>query len=241
MIGLPPQGRNAILAPHFLSGTLYVVGTPIGNLQDVTLRALEVLRSVDRIAAEDTRRAARLLKRFEIERPVVSIHQHSTAAAVDRVVDALVSGGSVAYISEAGTPAVSDPGARLVQAARRAGVVVVAVPGPSALAAAWSIAGLDGSEFRFVGFLPASPKLRRRRLRKLVGLDVPLVVYEAPHRAARMLTDLINIFGDREIFLARELTKIHEESGWTTAGELQERFKNKAPKGEITLIVAPVP
>ena len=219
-------------------GTLFVVGTPIGNLQDITLRALEVLRSVERIAAEDTRTTARLLKRFEIDRPVTALHQHSSRAAIDRVLDLLQSGRTVAYVSEAGTPALSDPGARLVEAARAAGVAVVPVPGASALATAWSVAGLHSTEFRFVGFLPASPKLRRRRLRGLAGEEIPLVLYEAPHRAARMLADLVKILGDRKVFLARELTKLHEETVWIQAGVLQERFRQEAPRGEITLIVA---
>lgn len=221
-----------------MSGTLYVVGTPIGNLDDITLRAVATLRAADLIAAEDTRTTAKLLKRHGIDRPVTSVHEHSPPAVLDRILGTLRAGRNVAYVSEAGTPSISDPGAALVSLVREEGVPVVPVPGASALATAWSVAGLGSTQFRFVGFLPASPKLRRRRLRALVDEDCPLVFYEAPHRAARMLTDLVAILGDRDVFLARELTKIHEETGWSTIAALQTRFAAAAPRGEITLIVA---
>lgn len=219
-----------------MSGTLYVVGTPIGNLGDVTFRALEALGTADLIAAEDTRTTARLLERHGIRRPMAPLHEHSPERAVERIVGELRAGRTVAYVSEAGTPGVSDPGAALVKRAREAGLRVVPVPGPCALAAAWSVSGLD-SEFRFVGFLPSSPKLRRRRLRALAAETVPLVFYEGPHRAARMLRDVAAILGDRPVFVARELTKIHEETLWTTAAALAGRYEAEKPKGEITLIV----
>lgn len=220
-----------------MSGTLYVVGTPIGNLDDMTLRAIQTLRAADLIAAEDTRTTSNLLKRHDIRRPVTSVHEHSPPAVLERILGTLREGRSVAYVSEAGTPSISDPGAALVSLVRQEGVPVVPVPGASALATAWSVAGLGATEFRFVGFLPASPKMRRRRLRRLVDEDCPLVFYEAPHRAAKMLTDLLAILGDRELFLARELTKMHEETGWSTVGALLQRFSAAAPRGEITLIV----
>jgi 16S rRNA (cytidine1402-2'-O)-methyltransferase len=220
-----------------VSGTLYVVGTPIGNLDDMTLRAIQALRAADLIAAEDTRTTIRLLKRHAIDRPLTSVHEHSPPAVLERILGTLREGKCVAYVSEAGTPSISDPGAALVSLVREQGVPVVPVPGASALATAWSVAGLGATEFRFVGFLPASPKLRRRRLRALVEEDCPLVFYEAPHRAARMLTDLQAILGDRELVVARELTKLHEETGWSTVSTLQKRFAAQPPRGEITLIV----
>jgi 16S rRNA (cytidine1402-2'-O)-methyltransferase len=222
-----------------VSGTLYVVATPIGNLSDITLRALEVLRGVDGILAEDTRTTARLLKRFSIERRLRPLHEYSPPAQIEAIVQELRGGRSLAYVTEAGTPSISDPGARLVGAARAGGVAVAPIPGPSALTAAWSVAGLQTPEFRFVSFLPSSPKLRRRRLRALAAEDVPLVLYEAPHRAARMLADLVAILGDRRVFLARELTKVHEQTEWTTAAALLERFRGAPPRGEITLVVSP--
>lgn len=229
--------------------TLYVVATPIGNLSDVTLRALEVLRSVDVIAAEDTRMTARLLDRHGIAGKMVAVHEHNERASAERIAGLLAEGKSVALVSDAGTPAISDPGACVVAAVRAAGYPVVPVPGPSAVVAALSVSGFENGRFQngrflFCGFLPARAAERRSVLAELVAQSATLVFYEAPHRVVECVADLCAILGgERDIVLARELTKIHENIhrctlaeavGWLEADDNHRR-------GEFVLVVAGAP
>lgn len=194
-----------------MPGTLYVVATPIGNLEDVTLRALRVLREVAVIAAEDTRRTSRLLQHYSISTPTTSLHAHNEHSRIPRLVQRLRSGESIAIVSDAGTPAVSDPGARLAAAAHAAGLRVEPIPGPSAVMAALSASGFDASEFLFAGFPPAKGKARAEFFSRLATEPRLLVLYEAPHRIRDALTRLAKLLGDRPMALGRELTKLHEE------------------------------
>ncbi len=222
------------------AGTLYVVATPLGNLRDVTLRALDILGTVDVVAAEDTRVTARLLARYGIAAKVVSLHAHNEASRSADVVARLSRGESVALVSDAGTPAISDPGARLVLAVRSAGQAVVPIPGPSAVTAAISAAGLRADAFVFAGFLPAQGRERRARLAALAPLPAALVFYEAPHRVRATVGDLVHALGAaRRLVVARELTKafesiavmtLEEADAWMAADPNRER-------GEFVLIV----
>lgn len=190
---------------------LYVVATPIGNLGDITLRALDILQRVDRVAAEDTRVSGQLLAHFNISKPLVSIREHNEREAADGVIARIVAGDAVAYVSDAGTPAVSDPGARLVMTVRAAGLKVVPIPGASAVTAALSAAGVESGRWLFHGFLPPKPGARRAQLQSLAALPVALVFYEAPHRIEETLADMVAVFDSaRQVTLARELTKKFE-------------------------------
>ncbi len=194
-----------------LPPALYVVATPIGNLGDITLRALEVLKSVDRVAAEDTRVSGQLLAHFDIRKPLVSIREHNEREAADKVVAWIGAGEALAYVSDAGTPAISDPGARLVTAVRAAGLTVVPVPGASAVTTALSAAGLESGQWLFHGFLPPKSGARRAQLQTLAVLPSALVFYEAPHRIEETLADMATVLdGSRAVTLARELTKKFE-------------------------------
>jgi 16S rRNA (cytidine1402-2'-O)-methyltransferase len=220
---------------------LYVVATPIGNLGDITRRALDVLRAVDLVAAEDTRVTARLLAHYEIDRPMIALHQHNERRASQRVLDALQAGQAVALTTDAGTPAVSDPGGTLVAAVRAAGIGVIPIPGPSALTAAWSVAGFPGTGFVFHGFLPSRPGERRAVLQSLAGLAYPLVFYEAPHRALETVEDLGDQLGwERAVVVGRELTKMFEEVHACTLAELQPWLaaESNRQRGEFVIIVA---
>jgi len=217
-------------------GILYIVGTPIGNLNDITLRALEVLRAVALIAAEDTRRAGLLLKHFAIDKPIVSLFEHNEAARIDRVLAALES-GDVALISEAGMPGLSDPGYDLIRAAIERGLTVTPIPGPTAAVAALVASGLPTDAFVFLGFLPRRPGDRLRLLQDIAREPRTLVAYEAPHRLAESLADLHAVLGDRSIAVARELTKRHEEIWRGTISGARDRFAHEA-LGEITLVIA---
>jgi|MudIll2142460700_1097286.scaffolds.fasta_scaffold277407_1 16S rRNA (cytidine1402-2'-O)-methyltransferase len=191
--------------------TLYVVATPIGNLSDITLRALEVLKAVDVIAAEDTRMTLRLLNRHGIAAKLVAVHEHNERRAAGRVIGLLAEGKAVALVSDAGTPGIADPGAQVVAAVRDAGYAVVPVPGPNAAAALLSVSGLDASRFLFCGFLPARAAERRHALAAVAAQTATLVFYEAPHRVIESVADICAALGgDRDIVIARELTKIHE-------------------------------
>ena len=194
-----------------MPGTLFVVATPIGNLEDVTLRALRILRDVSVIAAEDTRRTLRLLQHYSISTPTTSLHEHNESQKTPSLIRRLQSGESVALVSDAGTPGVSDPGARLVAAAHEAGLRVEPVPGPSAAVAALSASGFGGTGFLFVGFPPARAVARRKWFASLSEETRPWVLYEAPHRIRDTLSDMLATLGDRQVAVARELTKIHEE------------------------------
>jgi len=221
-------------------GTLYVVATPIGNLEDVTQRALAVLREAALVLAEDTRRTRVLLDRYGIPARPVSLHAHNETARTQQVLAALAEGRAVALVSDAGTPLVSDPGERLVARAIADGHSVVPVPGPSALLAALVASGLPAGAFTFVGFLPRKAGERARRLAELAGRPETLVLYESPRRVGALLRELAAAFGERQACVARELTKLHEELVRGTLGELAERFAEGA-RGEVTLVVAGAP
>jgi 16S rRNA (cytidine1402-2'-O)-methyltransferase len=220
-------------------GTLYVVATPLGNLEDVTLRALRVLRECSLIACEDTRRTARLLSAHDIHTPTTSYFEHNERWKGDRILQAVRDGRNVALVSDAGTPGVSDPGYRLVREARGEGLAVVPVPGPSAAITAVSVSGLPTDRFLFVGFLPPREAARRRALALLAARAETLVIYESPHRVVEALADMADTLGDRPAFLCREATKAHEEYRPGTLSELRSALEARAEvKGEIVLVVA---
>ncbi len=226
------------------AGTLYVVATPIGNLGDMVPRALEVLQAVDLIAAEDTRHSARLMAHFAIDRPLVAYHDHSDNRRGEELLRRLAAGESVALISDAGTPLVSDPGYRLVRAARQQGIAVVPIPGPCALIAALSAAGLPSDRFVFEGFLPAKAAARRTALQALAAEPRTLIFYEAPHRVLASLRDIAEVLGaEREVVLARELTKTFETIRGDYAAALAAWVAEDADqqRGEIVLLVAGAP
>jgi 16S rRNA (cytidine1402-2'-O)-methyltransferase len=220
------------------SGTLYVVATPLGNLEDVTLRALRVLRESRLIACEDTRRTSGLLKAHGISTPTTSYFEHNERWKGARVLDVIRQGGDVALVSDAGTPGISDPGYRLVREARAEGLPVVPIPGPSASVAALSVSGLPTDRFLFVGFLPPRSGARRKAIEALAGARETLVVYESPVRVLACLEDMREILGDRPAFLCREATKLHEEYRPGTLSELRSHLAGrKEIKGEIVLVV----
>lgn len=220
---------------------LYIVATPIGNLGDISSRAIEVLRGVDLIAAEDTRHSQRLLQHYAIDNRLIPYHDHSDGRSQDRICELLAAGGSVALISDAGTPLISDPGYRLVRDMQARGYMVRPVPGPSAVIAALSVCGLPTDSFRFEGFLPAKPGTRENSLRALADEAATLVFYEAPHRIADTLQAMLRVFGgEREAVLAREITKTFETVRRASLAELVDFVSSDAnqQKGEIVLIVA---
>jgi len=237
----PRHGASAAFRAE--AGALYVVGTPIGNLRDITLRALDVLHGVDIVAAEDTRVTATLLSRHGIDARPVSIRAHNEAQESDRVIAALRDGRSVALVSDAGTPAVSDPGARLVQAVRAAGHRVVPIPGPSALATAISAAGLKAERFAFLGFLPPQAKARTALLEACAALPLALVLYEAPHRVRDTVAELHRLLGARPLVVARELTKTFETIAALDLAQAQAWVAEDAnrERGEFVLIVDVAP
>jgi 16S rRNA (cytidine1402-2'-O)-methyltransferase len=218
-----------------MAGTLYLVATPIGNLEDITLRALRVLRESDLIACEDTRQTRKLLDHYGIAKPVISYHEHNEALRAGELIERLNGGASVALVSDAGTPLVSDPGYRLVSRAIEAGIRVEPLPGPSAALAALAASGLPTDEFHFAGFLPPRPAQRRKALAALKREEATLVFYEAPHRVLETLDDIGEVLGARPVVLARELTKMHEEFLRGTAAEL--RRARITLKGEFTILV----
>jgi 16S rRNA (cytidine1402-2'-O)-methyltransferase len=219
------------------AGTLYIVATPIGNLDDASTRMINTLKAVDVIAAEDTRRTAILLNRFGVKGRVESFHEHNERSRTPELVEKLKSGQSVALVTDAGTPAISDPGYRLVRAAGEAGIKVAAVPGPSALAAALSVSGLPTDAFSFKGFLPPTSAKRKKALMELGNADDTVVVFESPNRIIDALEDIRSVLGETHVAIAREMTKVHEEVLRGTAGEVLEALKKRAEiKGEITLL-----
>jgi 16S rRNA (cytidine1402-2'-O)-methyltransferase len=221
-----------------VSGTLYVVATPIGNLEDITHRAVRILREVDQIACEDTRHTRKLLDRYGISKPLVSYHEHNEQTRSQELLRELAAGKNVALVSDAGTPLIADPGYRLVTLARAQGIAVSPVPGPSALLAALSASGLPTDSFVFGGFLPAKKTQRRKALEELKTSPATLVFYEAPHRILETLEDIAETLGPRPVTLARELTKIHEEFLQGTPLELREKLAGRpALKGEFTLMI----
>lgn len=220
-----------------MPGTLYVVATPIGNLEDITQRALRVLREVDLIACEDTRRTRVLLAHHRVATATTSYHEHNARVRGPELVRRLVEGRSVALVTDAGTPGLSDPGFRLVREARAAGATVVPVPGPSAVAAALSASGIPADRFVFEGFLPTKPGRRLNRLRALAALEMTLVLYESPHRILATLEAIAQVFGDREIVVARELTKQFEEIVAAPAVAHRARLAAATARGEFTLVI----
>jgi len=220
---------------------LYLVGTPIGNLEDLTPRARRVLMEVDHLACEDTRRAGLLLRALQLKRPLISFHQHNQASRTPQLLERLAAGESVGVISDAGLPGLSDPGEELVAAARQAGREVICIPGPSAITTALVSSGLPCGRFCFEGFLPPKPQRRRERLRELAGEPRTLVLFEAPHRLVALLTDLLEVLGDRPLRVARELTKRHEEQVGPTVGDALAHFRATPPLGECTLVLGGAP
>jgi len=220
-----------------MPGTLYIVATPIGNLEDITLRAIRTLKDADIIAAEDTRHTQTLLRHFTINTPLTSYHEHNERAKTGQLVARLERGESIALVSDAGTPAISDPGYRLVVEAIRLGVRVVPIPGPSAVIAALSAGGLPTDGFNFRGFLPARKRERRSKLQEFRDDRYSIVVYEAPHRLKESLDDIREIFGDRRMVLARELTKLHEELLRGRISEVIAEVSQREIRGEVTLII----
>jgi 16S rRNA (cytidine1402-2'-O)-methyltransferase len=219
------------------SGTLYVVATPIGNLEDITLRAIRVLKEVGLVACEDTRRTRTLLSHFGIHVPVTSYFEHNKLAKGPAILKTLREGRSVALVTDAGTPGISDPGFLLVREARGAGIPVVPVPGPSAVVAALSAAGIPADHFVFDGFLPVKPGRRIHRLEALRGLEMTVVCYESPHRILAALEAIGQVFGHVEIVVARELTKQFEEIVQGTPATLRERFAAGTIRGEFTVVI----
>jgi 16S rRNA (cytidine1402-2'-O)-methyltransferase len=221
-----------------VSGTLYIVATPIGNLEDMTLRALRILREVDEIACEDTRQTRKLLDRHGISKPLVSYHEHNEQARAEELLRALEAGKNIALVSDAGTPLIADPGYRVVAQARARGVTVSPIPGASALVSALSASGLPTDSFFFGGFLPSKKTQRRKTLEEMKSYPATLVFYEAPHRILEALEDIAEVLGPRRVTLGRELTKIHEEFLAGEAAELRDALgKRPALKGEITLMI----
>ncbi len=222
-----------------MSGTLYLVATPIGNLEDITLRALRILREVDLIAAEDTRQSRKLLNHYDIHKPLISYHRHNLTERGQELLSMLAEGKSIAVVSDAGTPAISDPGADIAALAIADGIEVVAIPGASALLTALSAGGIEADRFAFEGFLPRDKSKRRKMLQSLVAEQRTLVFYEAPHRIIALLEDMMNIFGgERKTAICRELTKLHEQYFRGTLQEAYDYFLQTEIRGEFTVIVA---
>jgi 16S rRNA (cytidine1402-2'-O)-methyltransferase len=220
-----------------LPGTLFVVATPIGNLEDVTLRALRILREVDLVACEDTRHTRLLLSRHDIHASTTSYFEHNKLRKGPELIRMLLDGRSIALVTDAGTPGISDPGFMLVRDAREAGIPVVPVPGPSAVIAALSAAGIGADRFVFEGFLPIKPGRRVNRLRALAALEMTLVLYESPHRIVATLEAIRDVFGEAEVVVARELTKQFEEIVRATASAHLERLGATGPRGEFTVVI----
>jgi 16S rRNA (cytidine1402-2'-O)-methyltransferase len=219
-------------------GTLYVVATPIGNLEDITVRAIDILKRVDLIACEDTRRSRILLRKWEIPTKLMSLHKFSESRKTRTILEFLEDGRNVALISDAGTPAVSDPGGRLVAAVHKGGFNVVPIPGPSSITAALSVSGFDGSEFAYLGFVPKKPKQRQELLYAVRDMDRTSVFFETPQRIVQTLQEAASILGSREMLLMRELTKIHEELIPGIAQSILDTLKSReVVKGEIIVVV----
>ncbi|MGB7573007.1 MAG: 16S rRNA (cytidine(1402)-2'-O)-methyltransferase [Thermodesulfobacteriota bacterium] len=219
-------------------GTLYIVSTPIGNREDITLRALRLLKEVNLIAAEDTRHTGLLLRHFGIQTPLTSYFEGNESRKKEFILSKLMQGERVALVSDAGTPGISDPGFRLIQTAAENRIAVVPVPGPSAVIAALSVSGLPTDAFLFKGFLPHKSKKREDWLKQLEGVRETLIFYESPHRLSETLSDIFEILGDREMVLTRELTKIYEEVLRGKVSEIQSQIGERKLKGEITLVIS---
>ena len=224
--------------PPLTPGTLYLVATPIGNLEDITFRAVRTLKECDVVAAEDTRRTGQLLKHFGLSKPMLSYFQFNEARRSEQILERLGRGEKVALVSDAGTPGISDPGERVVRAAIAAGFRVESVPGPSALVAALTVSGLSTDEFHFIGFLPHKSGQRRKRLEGLRAVPGTLVLYESPYRIQKLLEELRDIYPDRQVVLGRELTKKFEEYLRGTPVELLTALQQRTLKGEFVVMIA---
>lgn len=218
---------------------LYIVATPIGNLEDITFRAVETLKAADMIVAEDTRHTRHLLERYGIHTQAVSCHKFNEASRVDLILGRIRQGGVVAMVTDSGMPAISDPGSRVVAACRREGLYVTVLPGPSAVTSAVALSGFGGDAFRFEGFLSHKSAARRKRLGELAGEEVPVVLFESPYRLVKLMEEIRDVLGERRVYVGRELTKQFEESLIGTAAEILQAFSNRAVKGELVVVIAP--
>jgi 16S rRNA (cytidine1402-2'-O)-methyltransferase len=223
------------------NGTLHIVATPLGNLKDITLRALEVLKESDLIAAEDTRRTHKLLSAYDLHTPLTSYHENNKVKKIPHLIERLQQGQQISLVTDGGTPGISDPGCELVREARQAGIPVVPIPGPSALICALSASGLAGDSFVFLGFLPRRKGRRKKILQEMKEQTRTVIFYEAPHRIKDLLVEIQTILGERVAVLARELTKVYEEILSGTISELIDQLSNREPKGEYCLLLSPPP
>ena len=224
--------------PPLTPGTLYLVATPIGNLEDITLRALRVLKECDLVAAEDTRHSGQLLKHFGISKPLLSYFQFNEVRRGEEILERLRRGEKIALVTDAGTPGISDPGVRVVNAVLAAGLRVESVPGACALVAGLTCSGMPGDEFHFVGFLPHKSSQRRRRLEGLGSVPGTLILYESPYRIIKLLEELVDLYPERRVVLARELTKKFEEVRSGSPRQLLEEMKKRSIKGEFVVLLA---
>jgi 16S rRNA (cytidine1402-2'-O)-methyltransferase len=218
---------------------LYVVGTPIGNLEDLSPRAIETLKGVNAILTEDTRRTRILLDRFNLGTPTVSCHKFNEASRVEGVLDRLRRGESLALVSDAGMPGVSDPGSRMVAACRKAGIPVTCIPGPSSVTTAVALSGFNGTGFVFAGFTPRKSGALRKFILQFADCPAPIVFFESPYRLVKVLDEIQACLGERDLFLGRELTKKFEETVWGTPTEIRRVFQGRTIKGEIVMVIAP--
>lgn len=232
-------GFKGIKMPQNVTGTLYIVATPIGNLEDMTFRAIRILKEVDLIAAEDTRHSRKLLCHYGITTRMTPYHDHNEQLKTDFLLEKLLEGQNIAIITDAGTPCIADPGYRIAKAAADIGIKTVPIPGASAIAAALSASGLPSDRFAFEGFLPPKQGKRKARLLEFKDDKRVIIFYEAPHRLAATLSDMAEILGCREVVIARELTKIHEELRHGTPAELLEHYSSQTVKGEIVILLSP--
>ena len=218
-----------------MSGKIYLVATPIGNLEDITLRAIRILKEVDIIVAEDTRQTLKLLNNLEISKTMISFHRHSTEERLKDIIDKVKEGKNIALVSDAGTPVISDPGEEIVEEAIKENLEIIPIPGACALISALIASGIDAKEFTFLGFLPLNKKTRDEKLKEIKSSKKTTIIYEAPHKLRKTLQDLNNMTSNRNIVLARELTKIHEEFISGTAEELLDKMQE--PKGEFVIVI----
>lgn len=218
-----------------MNGKLYLVATPIGNLEDITLRAINVLKNVDLIAAEDTRHTLKLLNHLEISKPMISCHRHNENEKSNKIIEKLKEGKNIAIVSDAGTPGISDPGKEVVKEAIKGNIQIIPIPGACAAINALIVSGIDTKEFYFLGFLPLNKKLRKEKLNEIKNINKTIILYEAPHKILNTINDLENILENRQVVFAREITKIHEEFIRGTIKEIKEKIEN--PKGEFVIII----
>ncbi len=237
VIPIPDSTGN----PHTGPGRLFVVATPIGNLEDITVRALRILGEVDLIACEDTRHTAKLLNHYGIHKTTISYHQHNEASRASELLERLQQGAQIALVSDAGMPVISDPGHRLISMCLGGQIPVIPIPGPSAATAALAASGLPAETFLFLGFLPSRPLARRKALESIANERHTLILYEAPHRLVDTVSDALKYFGRRPAVIAREISKIHEEFLRGDLAELLVRVQQQQPRGEITILIGPAP